>query len=536
MGGVLSSMGCSKRAPPRSTPSEYVYTASGSVIWEMSGNADFVAAGSPQSGDAVTLADLEKHAAGGNTTEVLLKNGFIAPIGKNERSMLPASGYVYTASMVDDWALHTAAAYKRFGSPQAGDPVLQAELDLHTGFGMGMPLDMHLTLGKFARPGAKFIHKLYMPEADLDEWADSTREEPREPLWPSIDPHHHLWDRPPPELTQVPPFLMHSFGPKQPGSNYPYASLVEDLKGNAVVGTVFVECGSEYKNHWPMSDPLTSLPESKWVQAIADKGAVPMAIVAHFDLSQGREATERAVAAHRASAPNLVGVRHSLAWHRDAPVFSRKLEGQPEALSRMPAFREGMEVLAAHGLSYDAWLFYHNLEELTELARACPNTTIVCDHVGGPLGTEAAGFSLQELVPDWEAKMAELATCENVHVKLSGLSMPSAGFGFELREKPPSSSVLAEAYQPFFAHCLEVFGAHRCFFASNFPVDKASGSFTTLWNSFKRMAAALLPGDEAAQRALFYDNAVRVYRLDKPPFSLPPTSAEAEAAEGLARY
>jgi len=532
---VLSA--CGRRQVPRSKQpaTKYVYTQCGVLIWEVTAGETFRAAGSPQAGDPVTLKDMESLAKGGNTEEGMLSKGLIALAGASDRASLPASEYVYTESMVSSWRLADPGSYEKIGSPQAGDPVLAAEVLLHTGFGFGQPLDSFLSQGNMARPEASFVKKAYKVDDTLQEWTEATREKPQEPLWPSIDPHHHLWERQTPHGSPIPPFVAHSFGEKFPGYSYPHSELVRDLAGNAVVGTVFIECGAEYHNRWPMLDPLQSVAESKWVQAIADSSSVPMAIVAHMDLTQGRASVERAVAAHREAAANLVGVRHSLAWHQNAPVFSRKHEGQAEAVSRSASFREGMEVLAEHGLSYDVWLFHTNLPELIDLVQACPRTQIICDHVGGPLGNKPAGFSLEALMPEWRASITELAKCDNVCIKLSGLSMPVAGFGWEQRDEPPSSEELAEAYQPFFQHCLEAFGPKRCLFASNFPVDKASGSFTTLWNSFKLAAAKLLPGDEAAQRALFYDNAVRIYRLDKPPFSLPSTSAEAEAAE-LSRY
>ena len=59
-------------------------------------------------------------------------------------------------------------------------------------------------------------------------------------------------------------------------------------------------------------------------------------------------------------------------------------------------------------------------------------------------------------------------------------------------------------------HCVASFGVDRCFFASNFPVDKVSCSYTALWNAFKRIAADA--GWSAAEkRKLFHDNAARVY-------------------------
>jgi len=302
------------------------------------------------------------------------------------------------------------------------------------------------------------------------------------------------------------------------------------LKGNNVVATVFIECGHRYAAHVAAlkADPLESMKETVEIQAIADKSKAPMAIVSHMDLSLGRASVEKVVKAHKEAGKNLVGIRHALAWIKDRPVCSRIMEAQEENVSKSEKFREGMEVLAENGLSYDCWLFHTNLPELVELARACPRTRIICDHVADPLGHPGAGFNREATFPVWKELIKELAKCENVVVKLSGLSMPNCGFGFENQKVPPTSAEMAAAYEPYFKHCLEIFGPTRCFFASNFPVDKASGSFTTHWNAFKLLAKKLLSSEEE-QRALFYDNVVRTYRLDKEPFNLPATSAEAEA-------
>ena len=102
-------------------------------------------------------------------------------------------------------------------------------------------------------------------------------------------------------------------------------------------------------------------------------------------------------------------------------------------------------------------------------------------------------------------------SCPNVHVKLSGLGMASAGFGFEKRNKPPNSKELAEAYGPFILHSIECFGVNRCMFASNFPMDKVSSGYTQLFNAFKLIVADFSDEDK---RKLFCDNAKRVYMLD----------------------
>jgi predicted TIM-barrel fold metal-dependent hydrolase len=106
--------------------------------------------------------------------------------------------------------------------------------------------------------------------------------------------------------------------------------------------------------------------------------------------------------------------------------------------------------------------------------------------------------------------MAELATCPNVVVKLGGRTMTMSGFGWHKRPAPPSSVELAEAMGPYYRACIELFGAQRCMFESNWPMDSPSCSYTTLWNAFKRLAREYTPVERAA---LLHDTAVRVYRL-----------------------
>lgn len=531
MGGVLGACSRRSRAPapaaaPADPPSDYVFTGLAIMMWAAGDPAGYASKGSPQPGQRVPRSTMEEHAARGESAEDLMQKGLIEPADAKERSAKPMTGWVYTASFIKLWSAADPGSHASMGAPQAGDPVTVAEALMHSGF-MKKDKEHLLTMGFAAPPGSPWVDKIYKVDDDIEEWCALTKEEPQEPLYPILDPHHHLWKRVRKAGEDLPDFEYHSFGTRQAGHAYPYEQLQKDLAGNAVVGTVFLECNTEYHGGWPMPDQERSAAESEWVQGIADESAQPMAIVAHLDMSQGRESLEKGLEAHRKVAPNLVGVRHALAWHSGAPVYSRVLDGQPPKVSEQPGFREAMSVLAEQGLAYESWHFHTNLQEFIDLAKACPKTQMICDHVGTPLGNAQAGFSLEEATKEWRGLIVELAKCENVAVKLSGLSMPVAGFGFNVWQKPPTSAEMAAAYKPYFAHCLEHFGPARCMFASNFPVDKVSGSYTTHWNAFKLIAKELLPDDEAAQRALFYDNSVRVYHLDKAPFNLPPQSKEA---------
>ena len=166
--------------------------------------------------------------------------------------------------------------------------------------------------------------------------------------------------------------------------------------------------------------------------------------------------------------------------------------------------------MAPLGLSFDAWVYHTQLGELTDLARAFPGTPIVLDHVGGPIGLGRHTGRRDEVFTEWQARIRELATCPNVHIKLGGLGMRMFGFDVHTRDLPPSSEDLAAAWRPYIEACIAAFGPKRAMFESNFPVDKGSSSYHVLWNAFKRITAGCSPSDKTA---LFSATATKFYRL-----------------------
>jgi predicted TIM-barrel fold metal-dependent hydrolase len=174
-------------------------------------------------------------------------------------------------------------------------------------------------------------------------------------------------------------------------------------------------------------------------------------------------------------------------------------------------FRKGFAELGKRGLSFDAWLYHTQINELTELARAFPETVIILDHLAGPLGIGPYEGRREEIFEKWCNDMSELARCENVVAKLGGMVMPINGFGFHRRELPPGSDEIVAATGDYYRHMLDRFGAQRCMFESNFPVDKQSCSYAVLWNAFKKLVS---DASSAEKAALFHDTAARAYRLD----------------------
>ncbi len=333
--------------------------------------------------------------------------------------------------------------------------------------------------------------------ADRDDWLEQVREEVLLPDLPICDPHHHLWDH--------------------PGSRYLLDELLADIgSGHNVVSTVFVECASMYRADGPVA--MAPVGETEFVQGIAAMAAsgqygparVAAGIVGFADLTLG-SAVREVLEAHIAASPNRFrGIRHAAGWHESDEIRNSHTR-PPPGLMLDAGFREGFAVLGELGLSFDAWLYHHQLDEFIDLARAFPDTTIILDHFGGPLGIGPYSGRLDEVYADWRRAIEPLAGCTNVYAKLGGINMTVNGFGWHKAERPPSSAELAAATRRYYDDLIELLGPQRCMFESNFPVDKVSCSYRTLWNAFKRIAADCSDDERAA---LFHDTAVRAYRLE----------------------
>jgi predicted TIM-barrel fold metal-dependent hydrolase len=334
------------------------------------------------------------------------------------------------------------------------------------------------------------------PVPGTPEWLEQVVEEVVEPERPIVDPHHHLWNR------------------TEWGSY-----LLEDLwadtgSGHRVEKTVFVECRASYRESGP--EHLQCLGETEFVAAIAEESArggprraVIAGIVAHADLTLG-DAVEEVLRAHEAAGRGLFrGIRHAGA--RDPHPEALTIPGRaPEGLYAREDFRRGMRVLGRLGLSYDTWHYHHQNREFADLARAVPETTVVLDHFGTPLGVGPYADQREEIFAEWRKDIAELAACSNVVAKLGGLAMPDNGFGWDRRDTPATSDELVEAQRRYYLHTIDCFGPERCMFESNFPVDKRSISYRVMWNGLKKLVADF--GEEEKQ-ALFSGTAARVYRL-----------------------
>ena len=335
-----------------------------------------------------------------------------------------------------------------------------------------------------------------------NDWLALTSEPTLEPEIPICDPHHHFWDM---RTERIPyqRYLLHE--------------LADDVNsGHNVRSTVFVEARAMYRSSGP--EEMRPVGEVEFVQGLAAASESGLygttraaaAIVGHANLLLGED-VERVLESLQTASPNRFrGIRHSVTWdpHPEIQVTSaHRMQGQ---LSD-DDFRAGARVLARMGMSLEAWLYFPQLNELAEFAKAVPDLTIVLNHIGGLLRVGPYGNNDDEVLEAWRSGIAAVAECPNVNVKLGGIGMPQTGFDWHERDTPIGSEELAEAMAPFMNYCIEKFGPDRSMFESNFPVDKVSYSYNVMYNAFKRLSEGYSDSERAA---MFHDTAVRVYKVE----------------------
>jgi predicted TIM-barrel fold metal-dependent hydrolase len=300
-----------------------------------------------------------------------------------------------------------------------------------------------------------------------------------------IDAHHHLWDLEKfryPWLVEPVDHFAGDYGIIR--RSYRIADFLADAAGLEAEGLKLVKSVHLQAELDHGEDPAT---ETAWLQSVADDPAsrgLPQAIVAYADLAAP---DIEAVLARHGRHPNLRGIRQILN-HGSEPQHRAVERGD---LMGDEAWRRGFALLEKYGLSFDLQIWPWQMEAAAALARDFPATAIILNHTGMPLHRDAAGLEI------WRRGMARLAAQENVAVKISGLGM------FE-------RDWTTESIRPFVEETIEIFGAGRAMFASNFPVDKLAGSYRRIWRSFVAITAGLPDRD---RRGLFHDNAERVYRI-----------------------
>jgi predicted TIM-barrel fold metal-dependent hydrolase len=285
--------------------------------------------------------------------------------------------------------------------------------------------------------------------------------------FPIADAHQHFWDprvNYHPWLCDETPIAFRYGDYAALRRPYLPADYFADAGAHQVVKTVYVEA------EWDPRDPLG---ETAWVGRLRRETGLPTVMVAQAWLDRDDIAS---VLERQAAHEFVRGVRHK----------------PPRGAMRDARWRAGFARLARHGLRFDLQAPWTALADAAALCRDFPDTQVVLNHTGLPADRSAAGIA------GWKAALRSLAACPNAAIKISGLGVPGARW-------------TARGNREIVLSAIEIFGVPRAMFASNFPVDSLCASFDEIYSGFRDITGSLCALE---QRALFHDNALRIYAME----------------------
>jgi predicted TIM-barrel fold metal-dependent hydrolase len=327
------------------------------------------------------------------------------------------------------------------------------------------------------------------------EWLALQKERPIEPALAIIDAHQHLWE------FENGKYMIDEY-------------LADAANGHAIAGTVYVQAFCAYRPGGPES--LRPAGETEHAVRLAREGKrrnsqirIASAIVGYADLLLADQVAATLEEHMAVGEGRFRGVRAITA--RDDYVRSPLYAPPERDVLGNALFVRGAKCLQQRELSFDCYVFYHQLDELTRFARQLSNLPIAINHSGGILGVGPHAGRRDSIFQIWRSKIVELARCDNVYVKLGGMGMTVWGFGFDGWARPPTSMELAEAWRPYVETCIAAFGVRRCMFQANFPMDKVSFGYSTVWNAFKRLCQGASVDEKAA---LFRGTAQQFYKMN----------------------
>jgi len=334
-------------------------------------------------------------------------------------------------------------------------------------------------------------HKRYF------DWLAQVKEEIIDPELKIIDPHHHLWN-----------------GDNQLAGSFPY--LIENLNedtfsGHNIVGTIFMECAQGYyldgeEKYKPVGETEFVINLIKDSEKLS-KSTNIMGIIGFADLMLGHEVKD-VLNTHLSKGEGLFrGIRHAAGWDKNNEIHNSH-SNPIENIYHNKSFMKGAEELINLKLTFDAWHYHHQINDLSIFAKKYPELTIIHDHFGGPLGVGPYEGKKEGIFKKWKDDISLLSESKNVYAKLGGLAMPVNGWNFHKQNKPASSDQIVDMHHEYYLHTINCFGVERCMFESNFPVDRRSVSYHVIWNAFKKMVLGYSDEDK---NKLFFKNAKDVY-------------------------
>ncbi|MFT4127656.1 MAG: amidohydrolase family protein [Gordonia sp. (in: high G+C Gram-positive bacteria)] len=212
----------------------------------------------------------------------------------------------------------------------------------------------------------------------------------------------------------------------------------------------------------------------------------------------------------------IVGIQTTATRHPDPRIRDG---GTDDGMVASAEYLTGLAAVAERGLAVEVFVYSHQLHEVIALAREYPETTVIVDHFGAPVGvfgpvgqrTGTTAAERADIVRLWRERMTSLAALPNVVIKLSGLALPVLGYGRRPAGNIGTRETLAHMIGPLVRHVVAHFGAERVMFGSNLPIDKPNATMDMIVGALVDVLAPW--GGDQVLANVFRETARQVYRL-----------------------
>jgi predicted TIM-barrel fold metal-dependent hydrolase len=347
-----------------------------------------------------------------------------------------------------------------------------------------------------------------------------------------VDPHIHQWD--PYHTPHAAGHLVKLFG------KYPKLihALVKVVKPKPLLDTIGIadhilkpylpsdykkDCGAynvevvaHIEANWHHHKGFGVIEETHWIKQLPFH-AHQLKLATIVATADPRDKHfKKILQAHQQASPLFRGIRKMASWHPDTGIHRWCDQAN---LYTQKSFLKGFEHLANMQLSFDAWGYSNQINDIHVLAQQFPNTPIMLDHLATPVGLfgkvgKSTGYKPTQRVAifqQWQDDISALAEQKNVHTKISGLMMPVLGHNYYQHARTATVSEMVELLSPMIEHAIQVFGVDRIVYASNFPMDKPNAKLTDLIEAYIQMLSPY--GAENLQK-MMRDNAIAFYKMN----------------------
>ena len=237
-----------------------------------------------------------------------------------------------------------------------------------------------------------------------------------------IDSHHHVWDL---SVREQGWMVGEALNPIK--KNFSIDDLRQAITGCGIDKTVVVQT-------------VTNYDETPELLELADTDDLVAGVVGFLKIDAEDAISHLDSYQSLRGFKYLVGIRDIAHDYEDVKYLSK------------PQVIKNVQELGKRGLVYDLLTKTPHMRAAIDLVKACPNTKFVLDHISKPY------IAKGDMQP-WADQITELASFENVVVKVSGLFTEADWKNWK-----------KEDFWPYLEHITKSFTPNRMMFGSDWPV------------------------------------------------------------------